>query len=459
MSRISIDDRTRLRRALAGGTSALVLALWAGPALAQDEPADAAAVEEDGEDGDEAIYVTGSRVRTDGMQAPVPLTVVSADEVEALSPGALISGVSQLPQFYGNQTPNSGAFFTRSGYGSLNMRGLGVNRTLTLLNGRRMPSTSAFGGVDINLFPEAMLNSVETTTGGASAAYGSDAVAGVVNFILDTNFTGLELSAQGGVTDRGDGDNYELSAAYGMPFAGGRGHVLLSGEYYDQQGIHSYAGRDWYQAWGSYGTGSETAPFFFRPNTISNNATLDGLIRSPNAAINGWRFAPDGTAGPGVTGSIAQGAVGTPGARMSGSGIPGTAAYSDNASEVNSLYPDLDRYSVFAYADFEVTDQLSVFAQYLHGRTHIFQYNDPRGGFGVPQTALTIFSGNPFLPANLQAAMTANNIASFSLRRVGSIEDIGQMYLDDTTEQHVATAGLTYEIAGDGFLGGWNLDA
>jgi hypothetical protein len=105
-----------------------------------------------------------------------------------------------------------------------------------------------------------------------------------------------------------------------------------------------------------------------------------------------------------------------------------------------------------------VTDELTVFAQYLHGRTHIFQYNDPRGAFGVPQTALTIFSGNPYLPANLQAAMTANNIASFQLRRLGSIEDVGQMYLDDTTEQDVATAGFKYEIPGDGFLGGWDVD-
>jgi hypothetical protein len=99
-----------------------------------------------------------------------------------------------------------------------------------------------------------------------------------------------------------------------------------------------------------------------------------------------------------------------------------------------------------------------VFAQYLHGRTHIFQYNDPRGAFGVPQTALTIFSGNPFIPGNLQAVMTANNIASFQLRRVGSITDLGQMYLDDTTEQDVATAGFNYEFPGDGWFGGWNID-
>jgi hypothetical protein len=76
----------------------------------------------------------------------------------------------------------------------------------------------------------------------------------------------------------------------------------------------------------------------------------------------------------------------------------------------------------------------------------------------VPQTALTIFSGNPYLPANLQQAMTANNIASFQLRRLGSIEDVGQMYLDDTTEQSVATAGLHYQVPGDGFMGGWDVD-
>ena len=177
MPRIATNNRARLRHALAGGVSAAVLALWAGPALAQEEADDAAAAAAT-DDDDGPIVVTGSRIRTDGMQAPVPMTVVSAEAIEALSPGPIISGVSQLPQFYGNQTPNSGAFFTRSGYGSLNLRGLGVNRTLTLLNGRRMPSTSAFGGVDINLFPEAMLSSVETTTGGASAEAARGAEAG-----------------------------------------------------------------------------------------------------------------------------------------------------------------------------------------------------------------------------------------------------------------------------------------
>ena len=451
MTLTAIDGRARARCLLAAGASAAAFALAAGPAMAQDEPAPAA----EEENGDGPIYVTGSRIRADGMQAPVPVTVVDAEEIETLSPGALITGVSQLPQFYGNQTPNSGNFFVRSGYGSLNLRGLGVNRTLTLLNGRRVPSTSAFGGVDINLFPEAMIASVETTTGGASAAYGTDAVAGVVNFTLNTDFTGLEVSAQGGITDRGDGENYELSAAYGMPFAGGRGHLLISGEYYDQQGIHSYGGRDWYQAWGTIGSGTQADPYRFYPNVISRNASFDGVIFAPGTAINGLAFDRDGNVSPFVSGSPSMGVLGTPPARHS---VTNGGSGDDLGGEVFTLYPDLERYSAFAYADYDLVDGFKVFAQFLHGKTSIFAYNTPRGSFGGTPTALTIFSGNPYLPADLQATMTANNIASFTLRRVGSIEDVGQMSLDDTTTQHIATAGFEWDLDTGGFLDGWEVD-
>jgi iron complex outermembrane receptor protein len=452
MAGISIDSRTRLRRALTGGVSAAVMVLGATPALAQDEaePAPVAS----GDSGDTSITVTGSRIRADGMQAPVPVTVVDAQEIETLSPGALITGVSQLPQFYGNQTPNSGNFFLRSGYGSLNLRGLGVNRTLTLLNGRRVPSTSAFGGVDINLFPEAMIASVETTTGGASAAYGTDAVAGVVNFILDTNFSGLEVSGQIGVTDRGDGRNYEVSAAYGQSFAGGRGHFLVSAEYYEQEGIHNYRSRDWYQAWGTLGAGTAANPYRFSPNVASINSSFDGIISAPGTAIHGLAFDRSGNTAPFVLGTPSQGALGAPGARhVRTAGASGD----DLADEVFTLYPDLDRYSVFAYGEFEATETFKLFAQYLHGRTGIFSYNTPRGSFQGQPTSLTIFSGNPYLPANVQALMTANNIPSFTFRRMGSIEDVGQMYLDDTTTQHIATAGFEWEMDG-GLFNGWQVD-
>src|SRR5690606_18806745 len=108
---------------------------------------------------------------------------------------------------------------------------------------RRVPGTTASGGADITLFPEALIRAVETTTGGASAAYGTDAVAGVVNFTLDTRFTGLEVAAQAGITSRGDGGNQEVSAAFGTPFANGGGHLPLPGESARQSGIDNYRGR------------------------------------------------------------------------------------------------------------------------------------------------------------------------------------------------------------------------
>jgi len=423
---------------LACGVSALALMWPQAGASAQDN---AAASTED-----QTIVVTGSRIRTDGMQAPVPVTVVQAEEIEALSPGALITGVSQLPQFYGNQTPNSGNFFLRSGYGSLNLRGLGVNRTLTLLNGRRVPSTSAFGGVDINLFPEAMIQSVETTTGGSSAAYGSDAVAGVVNFTLDTDFTGVELSVQGGITDRGDGENIEASAAFGTQFAGGRGHFLASGEYYKQEGIFNYEGRDWYQAWGTFGSGTQADPYRFVPGTVSANASFDGRIFSPNAAINGREFDASGNVAAYRPGTVNQGTPGTAAARTAG------GANDDLGSEIATLYPDIERYSVFTYADFELTDQFTLFAQYLYGKTSIHT-EVPISSFVGSPTALTIFQDNAFLPASLRQTMIDNNIASFTFRRKGSTEDIGNGYYGDATTQHIGTAGFNFETDS-----GWSLD-
>jgi len=435
------------RNWLACGASALALVLGANSAQAQDN------AEEEAENvSGDIITITGSRIRSDGMAAPVPVTVVAAAEIEALSPGALITGVSQLPQFYGNQTPNSGNFFTRSGYGALNLRGLGVNRTLTLLNGRRVPSTSAFGGVDINLFPEAMIQSVETTTGGASAAYGSDAVAGVVNFVLDTDYEGLEFSAQGGLTDRSDGDNYELSAAFGTSFGGGRGHFLVSGEYYNQEGIFNYDGRDWYDAWGTFGSGTAANPYRFVPRTVSANASFDGRISAPGTVIHALEFNPDGSTSPYVPGTLSQFPFGIPPARTAG------GPNDDLGAEVRSLSPDLDRYSIFSYADYELTDNFSVFAQYLHGKTSIWQYNTPRSSFGGTPTALTIFADNAFLPASLADTMASEGIASFTLRRMGSLDDIGLGYLDDQTTQHIGVTGFSLDLDNDGFLGGWNFD-
>jgi iron complex outermembrane recepter protein len=451
---------------LLAGASLAAFALAATPAWAEDAATDAAAAADatPAPAGTAAtdkpeIVVTGSRVVTNGMDSPVPVTAVTAENLDKMDPSSLIASVSQLPQFYNNQTPNNANFFTRASTGSLNMRGLGVNRTLTLLDGRRFPSSSAFGGVDINLFPEAFIKSIETVTGGASAQYGTDAVAGVVNFILNTDFTGFQAKLQGGLTSRDDAYNWEGDFAYGTNI-GERGHVLIGASRAVQNGVHSYQGRNWYKGEGALLINNVWTDY---PGVVSAHGSFDGIITSavdvdPNTPgvqnpLNGLQFDSNGQTHAFVPGSICTGAVGTSGARcVGGSG-------DDIGAEVNTIWPDTNRYSIFGYADYDISSNFNVYGQYVRGYNSQFNYNTPRGYFlGNPQGTITIFSGNAYLPANIQQIMTQNKIASFNLRRVGSILDIGQSSLTDTTTQDVGTVGFKSTIGGDGFLQDWHVD-
>jgi outer membrane receptor protein involved in Fe transport len=226
-----------------------LLASFANQASAQDAAPGADPQEED---DNAPIVVTGSRIVNVGMEAPNPVTAVAAEELQALSPSTLISAVSQLPQFYGNTSNDvRSGFFSSPGAGNLNLRGLntgGSGRTLTLLKSRRVVPATGFGSVDINILPQALVERIETVTGGASAAYGTDAVAGAVNFILDTDYTGWQVTAQGGITGRGDHENMLFSATWGTQL-GDKVHLLLSGEYYHADRAANLSSRDWYQGY------------------------------------------------------------------------------------------------------------------------------------------------------------------------------------------------------------------
>jgi outer membrane receptor protein involved in Fe transport len=401
------------------------------------------------------VVVTGSHIRSNGMQTPVPITVISAAELKSMAPTTLIEGVTQLPQFYNSQTPASPAsWFTRAGYGNLDIRGLGPNRTLTLLNGRRVISQTAFGGVDINMLPQDLVRSVETVTGGASAAYGTDAVAGVANFILDTNFTGLRVNLQSGETTRGDADNYGASAAWGVRI-GDKAHLLVSGELFNQAGVHNYQGRDWYQGWGTVPNSS--GMLLIRPHVVSRGSSFDGIIFAPGSPLNGMVFNRDGSGvHPFVTSDTSSGTIGTPPARQS---VANGGSGDDLGSEVQTLYPDLKRYSFFAYADYQLKPDFKVFAQYLRGTEETFRYNSPRGSLQGTPTAVTIFSGNAFLPASVQQIMSQTGLASFTLRRTGSAADIGaDISLRDASVMNSLTTGFNWDINSKGLFNGWQVD-
>ena len=429
------------RVALTYGVSAAALILSSVPGLADD----ATPVEQ--------VVVTGTHLRLTGMETPVPVTAVSADELAAMSPTSLIEGLTQLPEFYNSQTPASPtSWFTRAGYGNLDIRGLGPNRTLTLLNGRRVISQTAFGGVDITMFPQDLIKTVETVTGGASAAYGTDAIAGVANFILDTNFTGLRLTAQGGETTRGDAQNYNFGGSFGMAL-GDRGHLLASGQISSQDGVNNYKGRDWYQGWGTVPNAAGVLQIV--PHVVSRGSTFGGLISSPNAALNGLMFNPDGSTSPFVSSSLSTGAIGGPGAHQS---VTTGGSGDDLGAAIQTIYPDVKHNNEFVYADYDLTNDLNVFAQFLRGEESTFRYNTPSGSLQGTPTAITIFSGNAFLPASVQAIMTANNIASFTLRRTGNLTDFGaQMTLADHSTMNSFTTGFDWGLNG-GMLDGWKVD-
>jgi outer membrane receptor protein involved in Fe transport len=476
MSLNEIDKRVCLRRALAAGASALVLAMWAGPALAQDEPDDDEAAETAADGDGEPIVVTGSRIVTNvGLNAPTPVTAVAQEELKALSPTTLISALSQLPQFYGNNTNDvRSGFFSSPGAGNLNLRGLntgGSGRTLTLLDGRRVVPATGLGSVDINILPSALIQRIETVTGGASAAYGTDAVAGAVNFILDTKYDGWQVSAQAGITSRGDHDNYQISGAWGTDL-GESVHLLVSGEYYHADRIVSFEGRDWYQGWSLISNPLATAAnpyeprYIARPNVVSSIATFGGLIcgSSPSAATGGtpcnvpttsalYRryFRPDGTLAPFVLGE---------GTATSAHSITNGGSGDDATADLVTLAPEAQRASGFVYLDFDATPNLNLYVQGLAGQSMTDQ-PDHGGRFAAVtglDTRITIYRENPFLPAAVTQIMDAEHLTSFQMNVVGSREGMGRdSRLKQDNHTYSGTAGFKFEVP-QGLLEGWHVD-
>lgn len=413
------------------------------------------------EDGLGEVVVTGSRIANVGMSAPTPVTAVTADELEMLSPTTLISALSQLPQFYGNTNSDlRTAFFTAPGSGNLNLRGLntgGSGRTLTLLDGRRVVPANGYGSVDINILPQALVSRVETVTGGASAAYGTDAVAGAVNFILNTNYTGWELSAQAGTTDRGDRDNMQYSATFGTDL-GERAHLLLSGEYYHADRITSYEGRDWYQGYSliqNPNTSNSTPRLLRRPNVVSAITSVGGLINAgvpTTSALYRRYFRPDGTLAPFVMGE---------GLPTGAHSITNGGSGDDLTEDLAVLAPEAKSGNAFLYLDFDATPNLNLYLQGLAGRAMVDQ-PDHGGRFnnvaGI-DTRLTIFRDNPLLPAAVRQIMVNENLQSFQMNFTGDRAGLGrESRVKQDNHTYSGTAGFKWNITQEGLMNGWQVE-
>ena len=215
---------TKTRARLAG--SVAMIALSAGAAMAQE--------------GVESVVVSSSRLQAQGFNAPTPTTVISAADLEASAKPNIFNAITELPALQGSTGMgyNTGSTTTGlTGLSALGMRGLSPLRTLVLLDGQRVIGGNFNGAVDVSQMPQMLIQRVDVVTGGASASWGSDAVAGVINFVTDKKFEGFKMNAQGGMSTYGDMAQTLFQAAAGTSFLGGRAHFSVAGEYSYSDGL------------------------------------------------------------------------------------------------------------------------------------------------------------------------------------------------------------------------------
>ncbi|MDO6415176.1 TonB-dependent receptor [Sphingomonas sp. BIUV-7] len=369
-----------------------------------ETPAEQAAAQE--------ITVTGSRVVRAGFESPTPVSVVGAEEIARSATPNVADFVNTLPAVSGSATPQTTASQVgagRQGINSLNLRGIGDVRTLTLLDGRRVGGMINTGVVDVSELPQQLISRVDVVTGGASASYGSDALSGVVNFVLDTKFTGVKGEASGGVTTYGDNQNWKGALTFGTGFAEGRGHFLLSGEASHEDGVYDPSNRSWTDAGYAFinnptYTATNGQPrVLLRPNVVLSTATLGGAIAcsatSTCASLRGIAFGPGGTMYNLVPGSVVSDPI------MSG----GTNGDNNLRHGVdNSLVPKQNRRNLFARLSFDVADDWNVFAEGMLAHLD----TDTRYYYGGFANNLTVRPDNAYMPASLATAIRALGLAS-----------------------------------------------
>ncbi|MHB1203948.1 MAG: TonB-dependent receptor domain-containing protein [Rhodospirillaceae bacterium] len=361
-------------------------------AAAAAQTAQAPAVEE--------IVVTGSRVVRDGYEAPTPVSVVGIEQLQTTATSNLADAVNSLPVLSGSATPQTSVVNTTSGLSAINglsLRGLGNDRTLTLLNGQRTVGSILTGSVDISELPQSLISRVDVVTGGASAAYGSDALAGVVNFVLDTNFTGVKGEISGGVTTYGDARNWKVNLTGGTGFANDRGHFLFSGEAVKDDG-KLIADRPWdklgyYYINNPTYTATNGQPRVLAAyNVATSVSSWGGTITS--GPLRGTSFGPGGAQYQTVFGSIVSDPL------MSG----GSWATNQVASvRGGGMQPIQDMQNVFMRASYDIDDDTQVYGQAAWGHLYSFSTGAPNFNPGN----LVISSSNAFIPANLAATLQA----------------------------------------------------
>jgi outer membrane receptor protein involved in Fe transport len=417
-----------------------VLASDAAAAATTTVAADNSAAPSDSDEVTEVV-VTGSHLTRGGYNSPQPVTSVSAASLEAAAAANVIDFAKTLPTLAGSSTPenSSGALSNgEAGVAALNLRNLGTARTLVLVDGQRWAPSTIEGLVDINTIPQSLISGIDVTTGGASAAYGSGAVGGVINFILDKQYTGIKASYQyGEYEDYGD-PTRKFTLTAGTAFAGDRGHVIFSGELYGDNGIlsavPSYDEAGYFAMANSAANIAAGGPQVIAgPATGLSTYTPGGLITS--GALKGTYF---GQVGANGAASLNQLAYGSPitGQWMQG----GDWQYTDSGQlGKTGLVPTQKRQNAFGRASFDLTDAAEVYLEASYGRYWGFSYYDAPTYTG---STITIQPNNYFLKS-LYPSLASKVTSSFTLGTTGA----GFL---TAAQSDVARASDRFMMGGDG---------
>ncbi len=390
----------------------------------------------------EEVAVTASRIQRSGFNAPTPTTIVGVEELEARLAVNVSNVLYEMPAV---RSAASATVATQNQGGNfISLRGLGATRTLTLVDGRRFVPTTNTGIVDINAVPSALVERIEVVTGGASAAWGSDAVSGVVNLVLKKELDGFQGSVQYGLSEHGDNRERTSTLAWGSEYAGGRGQFMIAGEYSElDQVAHQYS-RDWGRSrWGWVpGTvdGQPVARVASRGVTASG-ITDGGVIVAPvGSPLRGYQFGAGGRAMPFNYGTN----VG-PNLMVGGDGgIDG-----DNYP----LATPLERKNIFARTLFDVADNLTAFAELSYAESYSLGQTMPDyTPNGEP--VITIQRDNAYLDPMIRGVMQANDISSFSMGR--RWREFNDPYLTVSGSNKVKRGALGLEGT---FSEGWGWDA
>ncbi len=428
--------------------SAAVLALVAPMTVqAQDVAEDETCLDENA-DGDcddvagaveqNAIVVSGTRIRTREYDFASPVVAIDDTAIQNSGVTNLTDFLTEAPALTGSYNSNDGSGANAGiggvGLNLLDLRNLGTQRTLTLIDGRRhVAAVPGSSSVDTNSIPIDLIERIDIVTGGASAIYGADAVSGVVNFVTKRDFEGFTIRAQTGISEKGDGNSSFVSATIGTNFAGGRGNIAANVEYGHDDRLLLSDRRAF---------GPSFRAFFDNQDDLADDPNIPDRIlasdvnyldSSPISAIDtDFDFLPDflGDGRPYIPGTFLGSFF-----ESGGSGTP-VSTYS------GEILPNLDRYIGNLLFSYELTDSVRFFAEGKYARVDSESFGQPTFDFfiGVP-------TDNPFIPANINdPAVNAFDFLDIVLVTGRDNLDLGRRGEDNRRETYRGVAGIEADI-------------